>query len=504
MRHLIWLLPLLVGCAPPATPTESDVAGDTSITDATWHARADAATASLLLHFWRGSDSYLTATNARDSDAQYWNFAETFESLLDTVERNHGARFAGWPAALAAAQRSRGFSRNWYDDENWMTLALLRAYDLTGDESLLDEAKTLYADIEAGWDTSCCGSAPGGIWWDRAHTQKATAANAGPVIAGVRLAARTGDTSTLAFAQKVYAYWRAHMTDATTGEVFDHELPTGAAVKWNFTYNEALMIGAALALYDATGDAGALADAQRYASFMLAHQTRATASGDVLYDGTNASCGGDCAQFKGIGARFLAALDEAAPSTPVHELLAGSAGAIWNTARASDGRFATDWIEAPTATTLVAAQASAVAGLNAYAARLTPAAPPAAGVYEAEDFTLSGIGLEAAHAGFSGWGYLAGWQGNGQKATFSVERSAAGSATLVFHYAAEESKAAVRTLQVDGKSVGAMTFPSTGSWDKWATAQHTLTLPAGRSTITIAFDGSSASYLNLDRVTLSP
>ena len=27
-------------------------------------------------------------------------------------------------------------------------------------------------DIAAGWDTTCCGSLKGGIWWDKTHSQK--------------------------------------------------------------------------------------------------------------------------------------------------------------------------------------------------------------------------------------------------------------------------------------------------------------------------------------------
>jgi GDPmannose 4,6-dehydratase len=112
-----------------------------------------------------------------------------------------------------------------------MTLALLRAYDLTGTGKYLNQAKTLYADIGAGWDSTCCGSSKGGLWWDKAHTQKATAANAGAALAGARLYLRTGDSTYLSFAQQLYSYWlavnyrEAYGMFACSGILFNHESP---------------------------------------------------------------------------------------------------------------------------------------------------------------------------------------------------------------------------------------------------------------------------------------
>jgi hypothetical protein len=262
------------------------------------------------------------------------------------------------------------------------------------------------------------------------------------------------------------------------------------------------MIGAALALAEATGDMSFLADAQLIAGFSAKSETTSSPDGPVLFDGTNAGCGGDCEQFKGILARFLAQLDPIAQGS-WSGLTASSAASIWDRARSGDDRFATDWAEAPPTATSLAAQSSAVAALNAYARELGPLGPPATSVYEAEEASITGIGLEASHAGFSGWGYLAGWNGSGQAASFRIHRSAAGSAHLVLHYAAAAGDA-IRAISVDGATVIAkQKLASTGSWDAWSDLAIDLTLPAGDSTLTIAFDGSSSSYLNLDAITIA-
>ena len=490
--------------APDGDDSSPDAAGDAAPADAAigsddaalWHQRADDAVARMLIDFWSPSAAYLENTSPSTGTVTgYWTFAQALDAVEDGVARTDGARYAGWIEALYLVQDAIGWSRDYYDDENWMTLALIRAYDLEHEEKYLDEAKTLYADIEAAWDTTCCGAHPGGIWWDRPHTQKATAANAGPVIAGVQLAARTGNAAYLTFAQKVYAYWFANMVDPTTFAVSDHVLPNGTVVKYNFTYNEGLVIGAAVALCGATNDASYLADANHVAGQVLVAQVK----DGVLYDGTNTGCGGDCQQFKGIGFRYIAALQAVSPDARYAAVLDASAQAIWTDARASSGTFATDWAGPTVTSTSIDADSSATMALDIYAATRGPYVPTSTH-HEAEDGVVHAIGLEAIHGTFSGWGYLAGWNGDGQWVDFAVNVATAGAYTLKVRYAAGAGDAA-RLVYINGaNAVATQTFASTGSWDTWATASIPIELPAGASTISIIYNSSlsSTNYLNLD------
>ena len=519
MRRFVLPALLAAGCAHPAgrAPDAAPMgpAGDAAAIDAgsvdagvdpaPWHARADAALASLLVDYW--TPGYLAASSGAATPVTgYWTFAQAWDAVLDGVARTGGARFAGWIEGLYLAQDARGWSSNYYDDETWMTLALLRAYDLGGDPKYLAKAQALYADIEAAWDGSCCGATPGGIWWDRAHTQKATASNAGPVIAGVRLAKHTGDTRYLAFAEQVYTYWRAHMVDPTTYAVTDHVTTSGQLVKYRFTYNEGLVIGAAVELYGATSDPQYLADAHGVAGYMLAHETESTAAGRVLFDGTNAHCTGDCAQFKGIGYRYLAELQAADPRDDVAAVLAASPRAIWDDARGAGDLFATDWAGPPVAPAPIDAQSSAAMTLNLYAASLGDAPPPGDAHYQAEDGVDHAIGLERTHAGFAGWAYLAGWDHDGQWVDFHVSVPAAGSYTLTLRYAAGAGDASRLIYATGANAVPDLALPPTGSWDTWSTATTTLSLPSGASTISVIYNSSLGShgYVNLDWIALAP
>jgi predicted alpha-1,6-mannanase (GH76 family) len=499
-------LALAVGCgaAPSSENTSQASSGSASVAEL--HLRSDAALQRLLLSYWDGTQSYLVDSPGGHAAPGYWIFAQAFDALLDGVERTGGEHYRGLVETFYEAQNARGWSRTFYDDEDWMTLALLRAHDLTGDAKYLATARSLYADIMGGWDTSCCGSTPGGIWWDKAHTQKATASNAGPVIAGVRLFERTGDQSYLDFAKKVYAHWTHTMIDPATHQVIDHIARDGALVRYKFTYNEGLVLGASAELYRVTQDATYKDVADQVAKFMLAHEVRSTSVGDVLFDGTNQGCSGDCAQFKGIGFRYLALLQKVAPAPSYLALLASGTEGIWELARDKAApRFATDWAGPAVDAPALQADSSAAMALSVFALLSGPYVSDgsrAAGILEAEEATLHGVGLEAAHAGFEGWGYVAGWSKDGQWVDFHYDAAASGAYTLDLRYAAGAGPAS-REVYVNGKEVVRnQAFASTGSWDTYESVKTTVHLQHGSNTISVIYSSSlgSHAFLNLDRV----
>jgi predicted alpha-1,6-mannanase (GH76 family) len=349
--------PLGRSIAHPASSAPSSAAAGRA---AEARRRADAALDALVARWWRPATAW-SAAGAGAGPADYWLSAVALDAVLDGVERN-GPRDAALVAEFYDAQERRGWRRDWFDDECWMALALLRAHDLLGDPRYLARAVSLAQDVAtSAADAGCCGDAPGGLWWDRAHTQKATAANAGAALLAARLWERTGEARWLAFARGTYAWWRAHMVDAASGRVADHLDRSGAKVWWTFTYDAGLMVGAAVALHRATGEEAYLDDARRMAAFVVAAETRPTPLGDVLSDGP--SCAGDCHAFKGIAHRYLSALAAVDPRVPgLAPLLAADAAALWTLARdPRTGSFAVDWGGPPSAPSFAADCAAATA-----------------------------------------------------------------------------------------------------------------------------------------------
>lgn len=326
---------------------------------------------SFLSNFWNSKENYFNAVYPSNGKiTQYWTFAQAYDAVLDGVERTHKKKYVEWIDRLYAVQDAKGwFPTQLFDDENWMALDLIRAYDLTGDKKYLEKAQTIFSDIMTqGWDTTCCGSSPGGIWWDKKHTQKATASNAGPVITAARLYQKTKDKKYLDFAKQEYAYWFQTMVNPITYQVADHINSDGAITWWKFTYNEGLMIGAGAELYKTTKEKKYLEDAHHIAGFMIHNEITPTIYGNVLFDGTNQSCEGDCNQFKGIGFRYLMLLyQQDTRHKEYYDVLKSSANAIWNLARdTSSNTFAIDWEGPPTTESSLAQNSSAVMALNLF------------------------------------------------------------------------------------------------------------------------------------------
>ena len=475
-----------------------------------YHAQADQALQSFLLKFWDASAQYLS--NAYPSDStltSYWTYAHGWDAVMDGVERTGGQQYAGLIESFYEGQNARGWTNGYYDDECWMTMALTRAYDLTGTAKYLDQATALYADIMGGWDTTCCGAGPGGLWWDKAHTQKNTAANAGAALVGARLYQRTGNAAYLTFAQQVYAYWYANMVNSSSFQVCDHLNPDGSKTWWRFTYNEGLMIGAGVELNEATGTPGYLANANNIAGYMLNNEVTTTAYGLVLYDGNNTSCSGDCHEFKGPAYRYLMRLyAKDTTKFQYYAVLKASADALWHLAlNPTSTVFSVNWAGPSESSVAQSQDNAACIALSRFAEQYGPY--PGSGIpahqYEAENATLHNVGLEARYGAFTGWGYITGWNANGQSVDFNITCTTAGPHTLALRYAAGTG-AASRLISINGTNTFRnQTFPSTGAWDSYATNTVSCTLPAGPSTISVVYKSSfgSANYLNLDNLVVA-
>jgi len=481
-----------------------------------YHQRADAAIQSFLLHFWNQGAQYINADYPGNSVTQYWNFAQGYDAILDAIERTHCQQYYGWANTFYNTQSKIGFSRNWLDDENWMALALLRAHDLAltqqdtkSASNFLSASTSLLQDIASNWDTSCCGNLKGGIWWDKSHTQKATAANAGPVILAARMYQRTNNQQYLTWAQQWFSFWSTNMV-SSSGQIADHFNTDGSVLWWKFTYNNGLMVGAATELYKATKDSKYLSFAHKYASFMVSNMTVGSNYGPVLTDGSSSSCGGDCEEFKGPGYRYLMELYQADPtnSKSILQVLQASALSIWNIARdPSRNLFAVDWVEGLSSSATVSDSQQNVASqaLSLWAENYGPYPGTGypEGQYEAENGELTNVGIEASYAGFTGWGYAAGWGNNGQSISIYFHLNST-SYTITFRYGTGND--ASRVVELDGSVViSKQTFPSTGGYGNYNTVSTSrLSGSVGWHKLSIVYDSNqgSASYINLDHLVI--
>jgi uncharacterized protein YyaL (SSP411 family) len=151
----------------------------------------------------------------------------------------------------------------YYDDNAWICLSLLEAYELTGDAKDLALAMDAYNFLMSGEDSSTLG---GGIYWHEDQTRTKNACSSGPaMVASLKLYELTGEQKYLETTKRLYAWTRAHLQDED-GLVFDSiATADGAINRQKFTYNSATLIRAACGLYLASGEKAYLEEAQRVA-----------------------------------------------------------------------------------------------------------------------------------------------------------------------------------------------------------------------------------------------
>ncbi len=149
----------------------------------------------------------------------------------------------------------------YYDDNEWMVITFMEAYELTHEVKYLNRAQQALAFSLSGWDEQL----GGGIWWHEMHKEgsKNTCANGPAAVACLRVARYRQTTENVNWARKLVTWTSEHLQDRD-GLFFDNQrVADGQINKVKLTYNAALMLRANLGLYWATGETKFLTEAKR-------------------------------------------------------------------------------------------------------------------------------------------------------------------------------------------------------------------------------------------------
>lgn len=489
-------LGMALGVAAPAAasvPSDADAAYDAFVA-AFWDPEQR--------YFYTNSDHVIDPDHAYGPQdglyTDFWWEAQLWETVMDAYERTDdqaqlqmiGDVYDGFVAAYPT------FENNFNDDIGWWAQAATRAYTLTADCRYLDTAQQLFDHIYTEWDDTY----GGGIWWRKEpHDQKNVATNAPAAITAARLYQATGDAQYLDKAERLFGWVDTHLQ--VDGHVYDHlegDAP-GTLVKWDFTYNAGNYIGAAVALFEATGETSyrdkAIAAADWATTFL-------TTGGTIVSEGID-----DGAGFKTVLIRHLVRLATVHGQPQYLPMLQANVTQAWDHRRLSDDLVGANW-SAPTEEGRLQSMtaASIVSALQVVPFTGSSGPQPGTGIHDAENAVTTELGAESSNEGFLGRGYLAGWNTDGQAVTFHVNTASAGPHELRLRYAAAAGEATRRIL-VNGVQVADNhRFPGTPSWSSWAeTDLDNVELAAGHNTIRIEYASASGStqYLNLDRLTVS-
>jgi hypothetical protein len=163
----------------------------------------------------------------------------------------------------------------YYDDNDWIGLALIRAHGLLGDKRLLDRARAVFRFVRSGWDENPRDACPGGVYFFEARhkTYRPTTSTAPAAELAAELYLATGDETYRAWAVRMYAWMNRCLRDGG-GLYADHIGADGTIEPTRWSYNQGSMIGAGVLLWKVTGKKHYLEDAQRTARKTLSYASR--------------------------------------------------------------------------------------------------------------------------------------------------------------------------------------------------------------------------------------
>lgn len=269
-----------------------------------WDAAADSSTGFLINNYWNGSPGYFNKSNT-DPAFNYWPQAHGLDVLIDAYLRTekpaYKDMFDQWMKGVKQ-KNGNTFINHFYDDMEWNALAILRAYNITSGADYKTAVDELWTDIKTGWNDH----EGGGISWNKSKVAyKNTPANAPASILASRLYQKFNKPEDLVWAKKIYQWVKDSLYNPGTGFVADgiNSNGDGKRDEWAFTYNQGVMIGAALELYKITQDQIYLNDATNIADNTL-NSSDLTTADRLLHDEGE----GDGGLFKGIFVRYFTQL----------------------------------------------------------------------------------------------------------------------------------------------------------------------------------------------------
>ena len=368
LRRFLWPAVIVVVCAAAAVAVLATRARPAAGSPAVQ--RAQAALEALRTAYYDPTVGLL-ATNAAPNGQSYgvaaggtllnlpsfkstdmWDYSWALAAVEDVAQLQGGSAYlplvrtltdhlseywdAGAPVPGYAPTTHPGPNANKYFDDNaWAGLDLIAAYHLTHDAAYLAQAEAVFRYEESGWDTA----GGGGMWWDDAHFERNTAANAPVAELAAYLYMATHQATYLTWSEKIYSWEVANLVDPVTGAVWDNIQGTKVSHRL-WTYNQGDVIGAATLLYEITHQPAYLAQAKKTAGYALGM----VQVGSILLAQPS---------FNGVLADNLQLLYQVSPNPQIVTLIDANAQSAWSNARNSSGLFAQNWGGPPTANSTI-------------------------------------------------------------------------------------------------------------------------------------------------------
>ncbi|KAK4225087.1 hypothetical protein QBC38DRAFT_271849 [Podospora fimiseda] len=286
--------------------------------------------------------------------------------------------YADTPPSDSVMTKRRGFPsfiNDYYDDEGWWALALIRSWDVTRKQEYLGMAEYIFRDMQNGTDNVC----GGGIWWSKDRKYKNAIANELYISVAASLANRVRGRETyyLGIATDAWTWFKSSgminkdnlindgLTVQADGSCVNNDMQT-------WSYNQGVILGGLVEMNRASvarRNNTLLDDASRIAQAAVNKLQDETGIIREI-DRCEPNCGDDGLQFKGIFVRNLKYLNSWLIKDLFGDTIRRNADSIWEKNRNDKNQFGISWsgpVDAgrgPTAGTHTSAMDVLVAALD--------------------------------------------------------------------------------------------------------------------------------------------
>jgi Glycosyl hydrolase family 76 len=209
---------------------------------------------------------------------------------------------------------AEGGGDRFYDDNQWIAITCLDAYNRTHKKEYLDLSKEIYRFMMTGFSAST----GGGLYWKEGDTTtKNTCSNGPGVLIALELYKITHQKKYLDTALLLYQWTNKNLL-SPEGLYYDAiKIPGNQVDKRYYTYNSGTMLQSNVLLYSITSDQRYLKEAQRLAAASLNHFYK-----DGRYPGNH--------WFNAVLLRGYIALYKADGEKKYIQSIISDADAIWN------------------------------------------------------------------------------------------------------------------------------------------------------------------------------
>jgi len=177
--------------------------------------------------------------------------------VMKAIEQYYSDR-APAPAYQAMVVKEK-IDPRFYDDNEWIAIALMDAYDRTHNKQYLETSKLIYRFLLTGHDQV----AGGGFYWEEGNLKSKNTCSNGPgVLVALRLYQATKQKAYLDTAISVYNWTKKNLL-SPKGVYYDAiRVPSLTIDSAFYTYNAGTMLQSGVILYNITKDKKYLDDAK--------------------------------------------------------------------------------------------------------------------------------------------------------------------------------------------------------------------------------------------------